>query len=91
MLTNDYHHAHQAEIQARKDAEENNTNNTAENKEEMKEEKKQTYLCCGLAPSIMNGTYELHVKQEMIVDVNDMEDEIQVEYDSATRFYYILV
>ncbi|QDS72366.1 hypothetical protein FKW77_008245 [Venturia effusa] len=46
------------------------------------------YLCAVMAPAEMHGAFELHVWQQVLVDVLDMEKEVLMEYDGATRFYH---
>lgn len=49
------------------------------------------YLCAVVAPAIMDGAFDLHVWRQVLVDVADMEREVVMEYDVATRFYHPLI
>lgn len=49
------------------------------------------YLCAVMAPAMMDGAFELNIWRQVVVDVKDMERELLMEYDSATRFYHLTV
>lgn len=46
------------------------------------------YLCAVMAPAEMHGAFELHVWRQVLVDIANMEREVLMEYDVATRFYH---
>lgn len=49
---------------------------------------RKKYLCAVMAPAVMHGAFELSVWRQVLVDVADMEKEVLMEYDSATRLYH---
>ena len=49
------------------------------------------YLCALVTPGIMAGAYTLSMWSQVIIAASEMEEEITLEYDAATRFYYITV
>jgi kinesin family protein 2/24 len=49
------------------------------------------YLCAAITPAMMDGAFELNVWRQVVVDVKDMEKELLMEYDAATRFYHLTV
>jgi kinesin family protein 2/24 len=49
------------------------------------------YLCALMVPGQTDDAYELNLWQQIVIDVESMDTEVQMEYDSATRYYYVLV
>lgn len=49
------------------------------------------YLCAVVAPGMMHGAYELSLWRQLVVDVDLMEKEVILEYDTATRYYFISI
>ncbi|UNI15936.1 hypothetical protein JDV02_002420 [Purpureocillium takamizusanense] len=49
------------------------------------------YLCALVNPGIMSGAYDISMWRQFTVDLAWMDKEVLLEYDSATRFYYIAV
>ncbi|KAI1264915.1 P-loop containing nucleoside triphosphate hydrolase protein [Xylariaceae sp. FL1019] len=49
------------------------------------------YLCALVVPSQMAGAYELNIWSQLVVDVEQMESEVILEYDASTRYYYVTV
>ncbi|KAI0160542.1 P-loop containing nucleoside triphosphate hydrolase protein [Xylariaceae sp. FL1272] len=49
------------------------------------------YICALVVPSLMAGAYELNMWSQVIVDVEQMEREVILEYDPSTRYYYVTV
>lgn len=47
------------------------------------------FVCAVVGPSIMADAYELHLSKLDTYSVKDMTAEILMEYDMATRYYYI--
>ena len=47
------------------------------------------YICARLSPGSMFEAYELNLWHQAVVDVNMMDREVVVEYDSATRYYHL--
>jgi kinesin family member 2/24 len=47
------------------------------------------FICAAVGPSIMTDAYELHVARKDTYSVKDMAAEVLMEYDSATRYYYM--
>jgi kinesin family protein 2/24 len=46
-------------------------------------------VCAHVGPSVMTDAYELFVAQQGTYCVKDMAVEVLMEYDSATRYYYM--
>lgn len=49
------------------------------------------YLCALMSPGTMANAYEMRLWTQIVIDVAQMEAEVMVEYDVASRFYYIAV
>ncbi|GKT52271.1 diatom spindle kinesin-1 [Colletotrichum spaethianum] len=49
------------------------------------------YLCAMILPGFMADSYELSMWRHVVVDVDQMEAEVLLEYDAATRYYYMTV
>jgi kinesin family protein 2/24 len=49
------------------------------------------YRCAILMPGQTGEAYELLLWRQIEIDVESMDREVYVEYDSATRYYYLLV
>ncbi|KAL4877575.1 P-loop containing nucleoside triphosphate hydrolase protein [Aspergillus karnatakaensis] len=49
------------------------------------------YLCALVLPGTLGGAYEVHLWRQVVVSVGDMEAEVLLEYDSATRYYHVVV
>jgi kinesin family member 2/24 len=47
------------------------------------------FICAVVGPGIMADAYELHVARMDMYIVKDMAAEVLMEYDSATRYYYM--
>lgn len=47
------------------------------------------YLCSLVVPGFMADSYELSMWRQVVVDVEQMEAEVLLEYDAATRYYHI--
>ncbi|CAG8978807.1 hypothetical protein HYALB_00012207 [Hymenoscyphus albidus] len=47
------------------------------------------YLCALLTPGQTVDSYELNIWTQIVIDVDSMDEEVYLEYDSATRYYYI--
>ena len=47
------------------------------------------FICAMVGPSIMAHAYELHVARQEAYSVKDMAREVLMEYDFATRYYYM--
>ncbi|KAK1545112.1 kinesin motor domain-containing protein [Colletotrichum paranaense] len=47
------------------------------------------YLCAMVLPGFMAESYELSMWRQVVVDVEQMEAEVLLEYDSGTRYYHI--
>ncbi|KAK0713351.1 P-loop containing nucleoside triphosphate hydrolase protein [Lasiosphaeria miniovina] len=52
---------------------------------------KERYLCAMVLPGMMSGAYSVSLWRQTVVDVEQMEAEVLMEYDEATRFYYMMV
>ncbi|KAK3987339.1 kinesin-like protein Klp59C [Cladorrhinum sp. PSN332] len=51
----------------------------------------EKYLCAILTPAILPGAYDLSLWRHVVVGVEEMESEVLLEWDSATRYYYMTV
>lgn len=47
------------------------------------------FICALVGPSIMTDAYELHVDRQDTFSVKNMAAEVLMEYDLATRYYYM--
>lgn len=47
------------------------------------------YLCAVVTPSPVAEAYQLNLWRQIVVDVVAMEQEVFLEYDAETRYYYI--
>ncbi|KAL8377402.1 hypothetical protein RB595_008194 [Gaeumannomyces hyphopodioides] len=53
--------------------------------------KSHGYLCALVLPGMMPGSYEVNIWRQGVVPVDKMEAEVILEYDPATRYYYMSV
>lgn len=51
----------------------------------------QRYICALVLPSPMGDAYELDVKHQGVIGIDEMEKELLMEYDPASRCYYMTV
>jgi kinesin family member 2/24 len=49
------------------------------------------FLCAMVGPAMMPEAYDIHLWQQVVVDVEAMEAEVVLEYDMATRYYYLTI
>jgi kinesin family protein 2/24 len=49
------------------------------------------YICAVVTQGVMTGAYEINVWRQIIVHIESMENEVVLEYDRSTRYYYISV
>lgn len=49
------------------------------------------YLCAIVMPGLLAETYEIEVWRHVVVSVEAMENEVILEYDAATRYYYMAI
>lgn len=49
----------------------------------------EKYLCAMILPGFMADSYELSMWRHVVVSVDQMEAEVLLEYDAATRYYYM--
>ncbi|KAL4780069.1 P-loop containing nucleoside triphosphate hydrolase protein [Aspergillus varians] len=49
------------------------------------------YLCALVLPERLAQAYEVNLWRQVVVDVGAMDAEVLLEYDSATRYYYLTV
>jgi hypothetical protein len=47
------------------------------------------YICATICAASVKGAFELDVQRQIVVTVADMEEELALEYDAATRYYYV--
>lgn len=53
--------------------------------------KAKQYLCSMIVPGPMNETFVVNLWQQVVVDTDMMDSEVCMEYDAATRYYYIVL
>lgn len=44
-----------------------------------------------ILPGTLGGSYEVQLWRQVVVDVAQMEAEVVLEYDAATRYYHITI
>ncbi|KAK3317300.1 P-loop containing nucleoside triphosphate hydrolase protein [Cercophora scortea] len=49
------------------------------------------YLCALVLPGFMPGSYGVSLWRQCVVGLEEMEGEVLMEYDAATRYYYMTV
>lgn len=49
------------------------------------------YLCASVTPGLTPGAYEVNLWHQVLIDVDAMEHEVILEYDTATRYYHISI
>lgn len=49
------------------------------------------YLCALIMPGFMSETYEINLWRQVVVGLEEMNAEVFLEYDPATRYYYMAV
>ncbi|CAM1501497.1 Fc.00g034810.m01.CDS01 [Cosmosporella sp. VM-42] len=52
---------------------------------------RRKYLCAMVTPAVMSEAYDVHLWRQVVVDVESMDAEVILEYDVATRYYYIAI
>jgi kinesin family protein 2/24 len=53
--------------------------------------KAQHYLCAIVSPGALADAYEVNLWRQIVVDVEEMEAEVLLQYDVATRYYHTTV
>jgi kinesin family protein 2/24 len=53
------------------------------------EEGTRSYVCSMVSPGMLQDSYSPSAWRQVVVDVKDMEAEVVLEYDAATRFYFM--
>jgi kinesin family protein 2/24 len=51
----------------------------------------ETYVCAKVQPAPYRSAYSLYVWQQVEVEMKDMQEEVILEYDEATRYYFLAV
>jgi len=51
----------------------------------------QQYICATVSSGTLANTYEINLWRQVVIDVKDMEAEVLLEYDPATRYYHTTV
>ena len=49
------------------------------------------YLCAMVAPAVLPGSFGIAVWRQVVVGGGEMEEEVLMEWDEATRYYYLTV
>ena len=55
------------------------------------EEKGKRFLCAVVGKAPPPGAYSMHLWMQGVVEVGEMMEEVLLEYDEATRYYYMTV
>lgn len=50
-----------------------------------------SYLCAIVTPAVMAEAYDVHLWRQIVVEEQWMNTEVLLEYDIATRYYYITI
>lgn len=50
-----------------------------------------TYLCALVSPGVMQDSYTLDLWRQAVIAKSQMETEVVLEYDNATRYYHIAI
>lgn len=48
----------------------------------------EKYLCALMTPAVLPGAYDLNLWRQVVVSAEQMESEVLMEWDTATRYYY---
>ncbi|PQE13061.1 kinesin motor domain-containing protein [Rutstroemia sp. NJR-2017a BBW] len=56
-----------------------------------KTDTRSQYICAVVTQGVMAGAYEINLWRQIIVHIESMENEVILEYDRSTRYYYISV
>lgn len=51
----------------------------------------QRYVCAMVLPGVLGDSYEVHLWRQVVVDVQQMQAEVLLEYDVASRYYHVIV
>jgi kinesin family protein 2/24 len=51
----------------------------------------QRYLCATVSSGTLADTYEINLWRQVVIHVKEMEAEVLLEYDAATRYYHTTV
>ncbi|KAF2428681.1 diatom spindle kinesin 1 [Tothia fuscella] len=46
------------------------------------------YICANVTPAALKGAFDVNVQKQIVVPVEDMDEEVKMEYDAATRYYF---
>lgn len=57
--------------------------------EEKQRGEKTRYVCAIVSPAEIDGTYELFVADQITVQLTELVDEVVLEYDRKTMYYYM--
>ncbi|KAH7152229.1 P-loop containing nucleoside triphosphate hydrolase protein [Dactylonectria estremocensis] len=49
------------------------------------------YLCAMVTPAVMSEAYDVHLWRQIVVEDQQMDAEVFLEYDVATRYYYMTI
>lgn len=48
-----------------------------------------SWLCAAVNPGVLHESYEIHLWRHIVIDVEQMDAEVLLEYDPGTRYYFI--
>lgn len=51
----------------------------------------EAYLCAMVMPAMLPGSYGVNLWRQVVVKVEEMDGEVLMEWDEATRYYYLTV
>lgn len=55
------------------------------------EAKGEKYLCAAVFPALLPGSFSIALWRQVVVRIEEMEAEVLMEWDEATRYYYMTV
>ncbi|KAG7285052.1 hypothetical protein NEMBOFW57_009672 [Staphylotrichum longicolle] len=65
--------------------------NNSTKEEAVQEGESEGYLCAMVMPSLLPGSFGISLWRQVVVRVEEMEAEVLMEWDEATRYYYMTV
>jgi hypothetical protein len=49
------------------------------------------YICATVTPAMLYGAYDVNIQRQIVVSVEDMDEEVKIDYDPATRYHFLAV
>jgi kinesin family protein 2/24 len=47
------------------------------------------YICALVKAATLKGAFEVELQRQIVITVGDMEEELAMEYDATTRYYFL--